>query len=892
MVHRDIKPSNLLLDESGVAWITDFGLAKGEESDLTRAGDVVGTVRYMSPERFDGVCDARVDVYSLGLVLYEILARSPAFGTRDRVALIDDILNRRPAPLRSSDGRVPRDLETVVLRAIEKDPRKRYPSAAALADDLRRFVGGEPIAARRLSQVELCWSWARRNRALAATLVSLFVVLTASTIGFGIAAFRFHEQRESERVMAETNAAMTQRALAAEQVAVSSEHRETRLRQKAEDERRVFRDWAYFSDMTRARDELREGAGTSGVTQLIAPWGERPEGVDFEDLRGWEWYFFRAHCVAPFVRLARKRPTTCVRFSPDGSRFATANQNLVSIWSVDGSLEREIKQPGLVRHFAWSHDSRSIAMGLARQVLIQPVDSSCEPRKLKHPARVSRVALDGVRGRIATSAEDGKVRIWATTGEKPTRVIAGDGRSPRGLAWSPDGRRLAIVSGLRTRIWLADEGEFEISVPSFQLRVNEVRWSPDSRCIALASRGGSIEVWNVVDRAAVCQIETAVPIECLAWSPDGTKIASGDHERVVRIWHATRGVELFSLRGHSQPIVSVDWSQDGSSLLVGDRGTTIRLWEAAPTVKRRLTGVSAFRIAWRDEERVSGFRMGFLTTWDAVEGRLETRHQLGESAAHYATSWHPVAPLVAWAKRDDTEVWLLDEMSGTSRRCFAGGATKALSWSPEGRHLAVVEKTKARIVDGVTFQSVRDIEGLKSPHLTVWSRDGRRVAIVEERRNVRVFDVVSGAPIAQREPNLGLVLGLDWGPGATLVTSTSEGVVAEWNVDTGAFRRLAELPASAGQAKWSPDGKRIAVASKTELWLLDPKSGSVALRLSCDKRIHRIAWNPSGTRIAASQEIYGVSVWDASSGYAAPTGTGRPSLRLKPALRPTPSEQK
>ena len=153
VVHRDIKPSNLMLDPEGSVWIMDFGLAKTEESDLTHTGDVVGTLRYMSPERFAGQCDRRSDIYSLGMTLYELLSQRPAFGDSNRLELIQSIKTHEPEPLRKTDKQIPRDLETIVEKAIAKDPRRRYATAGELSSDLQRFINGQPIRARRVGSV-------------------------------------------------------------------------------------------------------------------------------------------------------------------------------------------------------------------------------------------------------------------------------------------------------------------------------------------------------------------------------------------------------------------------------------------------------------------------------------------------------------------------------------------------------------------------------------------------------------------------------------------------------------------------------------------------------------------------------------------------------------------
>ena len=158
VLHRDVKPSNLLLDARGNVWVTDFGLAKAADGeDLTHTGDIVGTLRYMAPECFGGRGDARADVYSLGLTLYELLTLRPAFVGKDRNQLLAQAMQGEPPRPRSLDRDVPRDLETVVLKAIARDPAHRYATAAELASDLRRFVDDRPVRARRVGWAELAW---------------------------------------------------------------------------------------------------------------------------------------------------------------------------------------------------------------------------------------------------------------------------------------------------------------------------------------------------------------------------------------------------------------------------------------------------------------------------------------------------------------------------------------------------------------------------------------------------------------------------------------------------------------------------------------------------------------------------------------------------------------
>jgi eukaryotic-like serine/threonine-protein kinase len=214
VLHRDVKPSNLLIDSRGTPWITDFGLAKFEGGeDLTATGDIVGTIRYMAPERFEGRSDARCDIYALGVTLYEMLALRPAFEGPDRAGLIRRIMEACPTPLRRLDPRISRDMETVVHKAMARCPSDRYASAAELAEELRRVVENRPIRARRLPPHEQLWRWCRRNplvaglSASAATLTLLVAILSTAA-----AVHLRHNNAEVREHLRRAEAAETQRA--------------------------------------------------------------------------------------------------------------------------------------------------------------------------------------------------------------------------------------------------------------------------------------------------------------------------------------------------------------------------------------------------------------------------------------------------------------------------------------------------------------------------------------------------------------------------------------------------------------------------------------------------------------------------------------------------------
>ena len=181
IIHRDIKPGNLILDTTGNVWVTDFGLAKTGDSGMTHTGDILGTIRYMSPERFRGQCDGRADVYALGMTLYELLTLKAAYASGDRLRLIELIRQEEAASPRTHDPRIPLDLDTIVMKAIDKDPKRRYQSADELGADLQRFVNDEPIQARRVGPAERFNRWCRRNPTVAGLTAAVLLLMAAGT---------------------------------------------------------------------------------------------------------------------------------------------------------------------------------------------------------------------------------------------------------------------------------------------------------------------------------------------------------------------------------------------------------------------------------------------------------------------------------------------------------------------------------------------------------------------------------------------------------------------------------------------------------------------------------------------------------------------------------------
>ncbi len=273
LLHRDIKPSNLILDTNGVVWITDFGLAKVDGDNLTHTGDIVGTLRYMAPERFQGKADQRSDVYSLGLTLYELCTLEYAFDAADRAALIHQVMNHAPVSLRRIRPEIPRDLETVIVKAMAREPQSRYETAGQMSADLRRYVAGKPVLAHRASIPERVWRWSKRHPSRAALALSL--MLLAATIVIGSLYFGYRERQHSNELYAENK-----RVRKAEKVALDSEKDAREALAKVETAQLASRShlfWANYQLGSALRTTGTPGHRSESIKALQAAYRVLPE---------------------------------------------------------------------------------------------------------------------------------------------------------------------------------------------------------------------------------------------------------------------------------------------------------------------------------------------------------------------------------------------------------------------------------------------------------------------------------------------------------------------------------------------------------------------------------------------------------------------------------------
>ena len=536
--------------------------------DLTQIGDVLGTIRYMAPERFRGEGDGRADVYALGLTLYEMLTLRPAFDSPDRLQLIEQIKTEDPPRPRALDSRIPRDLETIVLKAIAKDPKDRYPSADALGEDLRRFLADEPIRARRVGPLERAWIWAKRRPAAAALLL-VSAVAALALVGAGVA-YVYNTRLEAK------NAQLA----------------------KANDEAEFQR---YFHHIARAAAGWREG-NMAQVEELL--------DVCPTDRRGWEWHYLKRLCHTDLLTIeAHSGTVEGVAYSPDGTRLASASSDgTVRVW--DAITGQEALPPlrghtGVVHAVVYSPDGKKLASaGHDQTVRVWDATTGQFIRLLEgHKSPVHTVAFSPDGRRLVSGDYDSypTVRVWdATTGlEVRFSPLKGHDFKITSVAYSPDGRRLASAcGGSIVLVWDAMTGkEVFHNLPAATSGASAVAFSPDGRRLATGSTEGIIKVWDVATGQPLRTLTGHTSgVTSLAFSPDGCRLASSSLGGVIKVWdrdamspkeprtlvaHSWQsGKGPLTLMGHTGSVAQVAFSPDGTRLASASMDGTLKLWDA------------------------------------------------------------------------------------------------------------------------------------------------------------------------------------------------------------------------------------------------------------------------------------------------------------------------
>jgi WD40 repeat protein/predicted Ser/Thr protein kinase len=882
VIHRDLKPGNILVDESGQPKVLDFGVARVTAAELlttssrTQAGQLLGTLSYMSPEQIaadPAALDGRSDVYSLGVILFELLAHRLPYNLEQlpmhEVARV--IHNEEPPRLGSVNTHYRGDIEVIVAKALEKEKTRRYMSPGDLAADIRRHLRGQVILARKVSTVERSWRWARRNPSIAALGAVLSAVLVAVTIGAVLVAGRMATLADVNLRAADSERTAKLAAQAAQQGAEADRREADRQRERAEQR-------LYISRIGQAEAALRlfDSYTARGLLDQCLP------GPGEADRRGCEWFYLHQWCNPELKTLAL--PTAAdshsVALSPDGRLMAvgcalplakgTSESPPVAAYLVslpDGKMIHSLEgHKRFVYSVKFRPDGKVLAtLGDEGTILIWDIASGRKLRAISasapiYPRLATTVGLawnpDG--GRLASATVDGLVRIWdPDTGREAARIA----QKAHHLSWSPDGTQVALAldekSGLEVHPW--DPRQERLDKPVFKQpgAILSLTWSPDGHRLAAIALSDSntweLAVWNTISGERVLRLEHVTELSTIAFSPDGTRLATGGKEGIVRLFDPANGQELAALFTGCVNVSGLAFSPDGRRLGAAGWGMGgIKVFDPARDPRGRGIAVPTVALVAalafdRQGQRVVEieWRRGTMASVDPITGTVRTERAIAVTdtprwpRGDFAFS-RDRALVAAPTQKDKTSIGVWDVASG---QCIAtirgaGGPVTAVAFRADGKLLAcaAASATGARPVvtvwDFASGSAIRTIEAGPDPvEALAFSDDGRKLA-------------AGGGP-----------------------PSSAPGWVTAWNAETGAVLGVLDRVGLVKFLAFHADGVRLAVAdywtAKVHIW--DIAAGTVITNPG-PRSVSCVGFTPDGKRLAALGYDGNVHLADSQTG--------------------------
>jgi WD40 repeat protein/serine/threonine protein kinase len=794
ILHRDLKPGNILIDSEGRAYVSDFGLAKlvAGDSSLTLSGEVLGTPAYMAPEQAAGKANqitTSADVYSLGAILYELLAGRPPFHAETSIETLHAVVHEEATAPHALNRAVPRDLETICLKCLQKEPARRYANAQALVDDLRRFALGEPIQARPATRPEKLWRWCKRKPSLAATLLLLHIVLA---IGLSGILWEWHTARQ--------NALIAGKNLYAANM---------NLVQQAWEQNNLVR-----------------------MSELVQQTASYPN-------RGFEWYFWQRQTHLRLRTFSgRGAVISCVAFSPDGKKLATAgSDSTASVWDVANNKEllRLKGHKGWVRAVAFSPDGlKMVTGGGDATAIVWSATSGKELARLKgHHSWIECVAFSPDSQKIVTSSRDGTAKVWTTEGGKELLTLRGHSGAVNAALFSPDGERILTGNWDQTaKLWRSATGEQLLTLRGHTTGIYWVTFSPDGKWIATGSIDGTAKVWDAVNGREVLSLRGHrgnAGISSLEFSPDSRIIATGSEDATAKLWELAGGKEVLTLEGHTDAILSVAFSPDGRHLATSSLDRTAKVWALGNDIgQRRLKGhgaeIRSVAFSSDGSRIVTGSWDGTAKIWETASGR-QLLTLSGHRAGIASVAFSPDGLQIGSGSGDQTAaIW--DPITGRQLRKLSGhaAAVNCVAFSPDARWIATGSADQtAKVFDVASGKELHTLKGHRTAiRCIAFSPDGQRIATGSEE-GARLWVTGTGKALGMFGRRVSSVaFSAD---GQHIATGSLDGTTSICDVSTG--KELATLSghrAGVFSVAFSPDGNRISACvfiarQDSTLWL-------------------------------------------------------------------------